>query len=294
MYGSGTRSVVVGREGGRVREVLLGPIGGRGGRKGVVGAIKEVMAKVTKAAEVVDSEGKKLDVLGVEGRDNVNTSGVIAVSSKFRLCFLIVPVMSGIRISGDTLRSRGRPSDDNINSKEGGGVGNGMAEVAGEEEETNIGRTGKVVGDEVAGFDRDAVTGGNKVGPWGNFGANGVESVADVGAEGGFVGMAAAKEVVSEKVEGFTAGTVLIDEFRRETREAKLSLESKAVGVGGKKEVGLTAGKGAEGGTGREVEERREVGGKIGGGGLGDGSRELAEVSTAKVSAEVVEREVKD
>ena len=40
----------------------------------MVGAIKEVMAKVTKAAEVGDSEGKKLDVLGVEGRDNVNTS----------------------------------------------------------------------------------------------------------------------------------------------------------------------------------------------------------------------------
>jgi hypothetical protein len=110
----------------------------------VVGAVKEVMAEVTKAAEVVDSEGKKLDVLGVEGRDNVNTSGVIAVSSKFRLCFLIVPVMSGIRISGDTLRSRGRPSDDNINSKEGGGVGNGMAEVAGEEEETDICRAGSL------------------------------------------------------------------------------------------------------------------------------------------------------
>jgi hypothetical protein len=33
---------------------------------------------------------------------------------------------------------------------------------------------------------------------------------------------------------------------------------------------------------------------RSGGGGLGDGSRELAEVSTAKVSAEVLEREVKD
>ena len=39
---------------------------GQGGREGVVGAIKEVMAKVTKAAKVVDSEGKKLDVLGVQ------------------------------------------------------------------------------------------------------------------------------------------------------------------------------------------------------------------------------------
>ena len=65
-------------------------------------------------------------------------------------------------------------SDDNIDSKEEGRVGNGMAEVAGKEEEANIGRAGKVVGDEVAGFDGDAVTGGNKVGPWGDFGADGV------------------------------------------------------------------------------------------------------------------------
>jgi hypothetical protein len=35
-------------------------------------------------------------------------------------------------------------------------------------------------------------------------------------------------------------------------------------------------------------------GGKIGWGRLGDGSRELAEVSAAKVTVEVLEREVKD
>ena len=58
------------------------------------------MAKVTKATEVVDSEGKKLNVLGIKGGDDVNASGVIAVASEFRLCFLVVPVMSGIRMSG--------------------------------------------------------------------------------------------------------------------------------------------------------------------------------------------------
>jgi hypothetical protein len=50
------------------------------------------------------------------------------------------------------LRSRGRPSDDNINSKEGGGVGGGAIEVAREEKKANIGRAGKVVGDEVVWF----------------------------------------------------------------------------------------------------------------------------------------------
>jgi hypothetical protein len=123
-----------------------------------------------------------LDVLGIEGRDNADTSGVIAVSLKFHLCFLVVPVMSGIHISGATWRSRGRPSNDNVNGEEGGGVGGGMAEVAGEEEKANMGRAHMVVGDEVVLFNGDTVAGSNKVGPGGDFRADGVEGVMELGA----------------------------------------------------------------------------------------------------------------
>jgi hypothetical protein len=86
-----------------------------------------------------------LEVLGVRVEIMLivlASAGVIAISSKVRLCFLIVPVMSGICISGDTWRSRGRPSNDNINGKEGEGVGSGVMEVAGDEEKANISRQG--------------------------------------------------------------------------------------------------------------------------------------------------------
>jgi hypothetical protein len=124
-----------------------------------------------------------LDVLGIEGRDNANTSGVVAVSSKFCLCFLVVPVMSEIRIGGDMWRSRGRPRNENVNGTEGGGVGDGVMEVAREEEKANVGRVREIVGDEeVAWFNGDTVAGSDKVSPGGDFRADGVEGVMDMGA----------------------------------------------------------------------------------------------------------------
>jgi hypothetical protein len=53
----------------------------------VVRAIKEVVAEVTKATKVVNGEGKKLDVLGVEGRNNVNTSGALLFPQNFAFAF---------------------------------------------------------------------------------------------------------------------------------------------------------------------------------------------------------------
>jgi hypothetical protein len=83
-------------------------------------------------------------------------------------------------------------------------------------------------------------------------------------------------------------------ELGREAREAEFPLEGQAIGVWGEEEVGLAVGEGAESGTSREAEEGGEVGSKIRRGSLGNGSREAAEVFAAKVSAEMVEGEVKD
>ena len=60
-------------------------------------------------------------MLGVEGGDDVEVGGVRRVATKFGLCFLIVPVVSGIRCVGDTGGSRGGRGDNNVNSEVGGG-----------------------------------------------------------------------------------------------------------------------------------------------------------------------------
>ena len=55
------------------------------------------MGKMANTTKGVNSEGEQLDVLGVEGGDDVKAGGVRSVATKFGLCFLIVvPVMCGI------------------------------------------------------------------------------------------------------------------------------------------------------------------------------------------------------
>ena len=71
--------------------------------------------------------------------------------------------------------------------------------------EADVSRVGEVVGDEVAGFDGDTMTGGSEVGPRGKVGAEDVEGVTDVGAEDGFVGGTAGEVVVTIGIEGAAA-----------------------------------------------------------------------------------------
>ena len=63
--------------------------------------------------------------------------------------------------------------------------------------EANVGGVGEVVGDEVVGFNGDAVMQGSEVGPRGKVRADDVEGVMDVGTEGGFVGGLAGEVVVT-------------------------------------------------------------------------------------------------
>ena len=109
-------------------------MGGRGA--GVVGggAIEEAVSKMANATKGVNSEREKLDVLGVEGGDDlVVVSGVREVATEFGLCFLIVPVISGIRSVWDMGGGRGGRSDDDVYGKVGGGSDVGGGEVGGEE-----------------------------------------------------------------------------------------------------------------------------------------------------------------
>jgi hypothetical protein len=67
---------------------------------------------------------------------------------------------------------------------------------------------GRVVGDEIAGFGGDTVTGGNEIGPWAYVSTDNVEGVADVGTKGGFADAAAAEEMIPKGVQrGMTTGT---------------------------------------------------------------------------------------
>ena len=65
-----------------------------------------------------------------------------------------------------------------------------------------------------------------KVSPRGSVGANGMDSVADVGSEGGFVGVAAGKEVVTRGIERFAAAAKVTSEFGRKAWKAKFALSS--------------------------------------------------------------------
>ena len=73
---------------------------------------------------LLNGEKEKLDVLlgASKGDDDFNASGVIVIALELHLCFVIMPVVSRIHIRRDMLRSKGRPSDDEINSEVGGGV----------------------------------------------------------------------------------------------------------------------------------------------------------------------------
>jgi hypothetical protein len=131
-----------------------------------------VVAEVANATKVVNGEGKELDALGVKGGDNVKAGHVVATAAKLCLRLLIVPVMSGNRGRRGTWRGWGRFSDKNVDSQVGGRVGRGAVEIGGGEEEANIGGACGIVGDEIAGFNGDAVAGGNKVSPGAEGGAD--------------------------------------------------------------------------------------------------------------------------
>jgi hypothetical protein len=103
---------------------------GEGGA--IVGAKKETVGKVAKASELVDCEREELDVAGIERRNDGDVGSIITIADELRLCFLVVPVVSGSRIWKDTGRSRGRPGDNNINGEVGGGTCDGTPKVSGE------------------------------------------------------------------------------------------------------------------------------------------------------------------
>ena len=73
------------------------PVGGRGAGIAGGGVVKEAVSKVANATKGVDNEGEKLDVLGVERGDDVEVGGIRRIATKFCLCFLVVPVVGGIR-----------------------------------------------------------------------------------------------------------------------------------------------------------------------------------------------------
>jgi hypothetical protein len=76
------------------------------------------MAKMANTTEVIDRKREELDVAGVEGGNDINTHGIIAVAAELYLCFLIVPVISVNHIGLDTRRSRGRFCDDDIGRRQ--------------------------------------------------------------------------------------------------------------------------------------------------------------------------------
>ena len=219
--------------------------------------------------------------MGVEGGDDVEVGGVRRVAAKFGLCFLVVPVVSGIRCVGDMGGSRGGRGDNDVNSKVGGGSDIGFGEVGGEEVEANVSRVGEVVGDEVVGFDGDTMMGGCEVGPRGKVGAEDVEGVTDVGTEDRFVGGTAGEVVVTVGIKGAAAAAGTIGKFGREAGEVEFVLESKAVGVGREEEMSVVAGCGFEGDAGGDGGEGGEGVGDVGRGRRGKGGGEGAEVMVA-------------
>lgn len=74
---------------------------------------------------------KELDVVVIEGRDKGSVGGVITTTGELCLSFLIVPVKSGKCVRRDTLRSRGRSGDYDVDDRVRGGLGNGAMEVNG-------------------------------------------------------------------------------------------------------------------------------------------------------------------
>jgi hypothetical protein len=59
----------------------------------------------------------------------------------------------------DTLRIRGMWRDNHIDGQVRGGVGNGGMEVGRKEVAADIGKSSNVIGDEIAGFGGNAMTG---------------------------------------------------------------------------------------------------------------------------------------
>ena len=108
--------VLVGSVGSRVGELVGLPVGGGGTGVAGGGAIKEAMGEVANATQRVNGEGEELDVLGVEGGDDLEVSGVRRVAMEFGLGFLVVPVMCGSRIVWDTGVSRGWRGDNDVDS----------------------------------------------------------------------------------------------------------------------------------------------------------------------------------
>ena len=98
-----------------------------------------------------------MDVLGVEGGDDVEVSGIRRVATEFGFGFLVVPVMCGSRIVWDTGVSRGWGGDNHVDGEVGRGSDVGFGEVGRVEVEADVSGAGEVVGDEVTGFDGDAV-----------------------------------------------------------------------------------------------------------------------------------------
>ena len=76
------------------------------------------MGKVANAAEGVDCKREELGTGGIEGCNGVTGRVMLMIATEFALCFLIVPVCSGNRIWGDTLRRRrGGWGDDDIDGE---------------------------------------------------------------------------------------------------------------------------------------------------------------------------------
>jgi hypothetical protein len=131
-----------------------------------------------------------------------------------------------------------------------------VVEVGGGDEEANISRASGVVEDQVVGFNGDAVAGGNKVGPGVEGRTDDMESVTDVGAEGGFTQLAAAKEVVTKRVKGGMAARA------RETSELGGEAGKAEFAWGGQEVLGVAVGESVECKSGRDTAgERGEVGG---------------------------------
>ena len=123
---SRARGVSEGKEGFRVK-VVGGPRRRRWAGFGAVGgAIKETVTEKTQTTKGINGKGKYLSACSVECCDICNGS-----ATKLRLCFLIVPVLCcGSRGGMDTLRSRGRFGDDNVDGKIVG-VGKGSSGAVG-------------------------------------------------------------------------------------------------------------------------------------------------------------------
>ena len=129
---------------------------------------------------MVDGEREELDVTGVEGGNDVDVCGIIAITTKLRLCFLVVPGGSGSRIGLDTRGSRGRFGDNNVDGQIGGGGGCRAAEVGWKKDQANISGAGRVVRDQVMRFGDNTVAGSDEVGPRANVSTDNVKGVTNI------------------------------------------------------------------------------------------------------------------